>query len=155
MEHFRYLLVASQLLDECSDRTSSSNAVKLSTLTAHGSNEQEYAIVTASVEGAIICTILVLALVWLVHRFKHYINHKGATSSLIIALALCAIVALIGWEYVRTRLSCKIRQRTIDVTSAFVANLRAFEASTSSALTYIQGLDLVSRGYRLYVNCLF
>ena len=152
MEHFRYLLVASQLLDECSGQTNSSHAVTHKALDANKTIEHNFAIVNASFEGTIICTILALVLVWLVGRLREYISHNGAPGSLIMVLALCAVVALLGWGYIRTRLVCRVRQRTIDVASAFVANLRALEISTSNALTYIQEIDLVSRGYRMYMK---
>lgn len=152
MEHFRYLLVASQLLDECSGQTNPSNVVTLKAAGANRKIVHNYAIVSASFEGTIICTIIALVLVWLLRRFRDYVSHNGASSSLIMVLLLCAVVAFIGWTYIRTRLICRVRQRTIDVASAFVANLRAFEVSCSSALTYIQEIDLVSRGYRMCVD---
>ena len=123
-------------------------------LSANRSTEHNYAIVAASFEGATFCMILVLVLVWLARRLRDYVRDNGASGSLVVLLALFAIAAFLGWVYIRTRLVCRIRQRTIDVASAFVTNLRAFEASTSSALAYIQEVDLVSRGYRMYMGLL-
>ena len=149
MEHFRYLLVASQLLDECLGHVNSSNIATSHTPSRDGTVGQGYLTANASFEGAISCTFLVLALAWLLHRIREHLNQKGATSSLFIVLVACAVVAFIGWSYFHTRWLCTIRQRTIDVASVFVANVRAFEASTSSALVYIQEVELVSRGYQM------
>ena len=149
MEHFRYLLVASQLLDERLGQINSSNTATSHAVSANGSAERGYSTVDASFEGALSCTVLVLALAWLLHRIRDHLSQKGATSSLFIVLVVCATVTYIGWSYVHTRWLCTIRQRTIDVASILVANLRAFEASTSNALLYIQEVELVSRGYQM------
>ena len=151
MEHFRYLLVASQLLDECLGQINPTSILPSHMPSTDGAFDRGFTTVNASFEGALSCTVLVLALAWLLHRIRELLNQKGATNSIFIVLIVCAAVALVGWAYVHTRWLCTIRQRTIDVASMFVTNLRAFEASTSNALVYIQEVELVSRGYQMYL----
>jgi hypothetical protein len=62
-----------------------------------------------------------------------------------------AAVGTAGYTYLRMQWLQYLRQQAVDGASALVANLQAFDASTSSALALIQEVELVSRGYRLYV----
>ena len=62
-----------------------------------------------------------------------------------------AAVATAVYTYMRRQWLQYLRQEAVEGASALVTNLQAFEASTSSALALIQEVELVSRGYRLYV----
>ena len=62
-----------------------------------------------------------------------------------------AAVATAVYTYMRRQWLQYLRQESVEGASSLVTNLQAFEASTSSALALIQEVELVSRGYRLYV----
>lgn len=72
----------------------------------------------------------------------------GRTALVLVALAA---VATAGYTYMRRQWLLYLRQDAVEGVSALVTNLQAFEASTASALALIQEVELVSRGYRLYV----
>ena len=69
-----------------------------------------------------------------------------------LVLVAFAAVATAGYTYMRRQWLQYLRQEAIEGASALVTNLQAFEASTASALALIQEVELVSRGYRLYVR---
>jgi hypothetical protein len=111
LEHFRYLIVASQLLGEQSS--------------------------------------IRITLVWLIHWSRRKSGFSKAR--FVVVLIVFTFVATVSYGYVRRQWLQTLRQQAVENASALVTNLQAFEASTSSALALVQEVELVSRGYRLYV----
>jgi hypothetical protein len=146
LEHFRYLIVASQLLGgQDGLRTAS-----LPNFAAHGApSPQEFKVATISPTGAALSASTAFLLVWLIHWSRRQPGFSKSRSLLV--LAVFAAVATAVYTYTRRQWLQYLRQEAVEGASAVVANLQAFEASTSSALALIQEVELVSRGYRLYV----
>lgn len=144
LEHFRYLIVASQLLgDQGGLRTAS-----LHSFAANGRpNPHEFKIATVSPSGAALTSATAFVLVWLVHWSRRRGNFSKSRSLLVVLVF--AAVATAGYTYMRRQWLHYLRQEAVEGASALVTNLQAFEASTSSALALIQEVELVSRGYRL------
>lgn len=144
LEHFRYLVVASQLLgDQGGLRTASLHSF------APGGrpNPHEFKIATVSPSGAALTGATAFILVWLVHWSRRRGNFSKSRSLLVVIVF--AAVATAGYTYMRRQWLHYLRQEAVEGASALVTNLQAFEASTSSALALIQEVELVSRGYRL------
>ena len=73
-------------------------------------------------------------------------------SRTLLVMLVFAAVFTAGYTYMRRQWLQYLRQEAVKGASDLVTNLQAFEASTSSALALIQEVELVSRGYRLYVT---
>ncbi|CBX95396.1 hypothetical protein LEMA_P025480.1 [Plenodomus lingam JN3] len=144
LEHFRYLVVASQLLGEQGSLRTSS----IPSFAAHGrAGPQEFKAATISPAGAALTGSTAFILVWLVHWSRRQARFsKGRATLVVMAFA---VVATAVYTYMRRQWLQYLRQEAVEGASALVTNLQAFEASTSSALALIQEVELVSRGYRL------
>lgn len=84
-------------------------------------------------------------LTWLVNWARvSKSNPKGLAVFGVFALVSCLI-----YLYIRKQWLLHLRQQAVESAGVLVTNLQAFEASTASALTFIQEVELISRGYRL------
>lgn len=144
LEHFRYLIVASQLLGE----QSSIRTTTFSNANGRGP-APEFKVTAVSPTGAVLTAATAFTLVWLIHWSRRKSGFSKAR--FVVVLIVFAFVATVSYGYVRRQWLQTLRQQAVENASALVTNLQAFEASTSSALTLVQEVELVSRGYRLYV----
>lgn len=146
LEHFRYLVVASQLLGE-------NGSLRSAATHSHSADGRpgphEFTIATISPTGAALTGTTAFILVWLVHWSQRRDGFSKGRS-LLVVLAFAAVATGV-YTYMRRQWLQYLRREAVDGASALVTNLQAFEASTSSALALIQEVELVSRGYRLYV----
>jgi hypothetical protein len=146
LEHFRYLVVASQLLGE----QGGLRTTAFSSFATDGrTGPHAFTVATISTTGAALTASTAFLLVALVHWSRQ--QESFSKSRLVVVLVVFAVVATAVYAYMRRQWLQYLRQEAVDCASALVTNLRAFEASTSSALALIQEVELVSRGYRLYV----
>ncbi|KAF2009852.1 hypothetical protein BU24DRAFT_65584 [Aaosphaeria arxii CBS 175.79] len=145
LEHFRYLLVASQLLAE-------QGGLRAPSLPSFASDNriapQEFKVATTSVTGAGLTAATSFCLVWLVHWSRNR-STGFSVGRFLAVLAVFAAVATSCYAYIRRQWLQHLRQQAVEAASTLVTNLQAFEASTSSSLALIQEVELVSRGYRL------
>jgi hypothetical protein len=144
LEHFRYLVVASQLLG---GHDGLRTATIPSFAASDGPGPQEFKVATISPTGATLTGATAFTLVWLVHWSRRPPGFSKGRSLLV--LVVFAAVATAVYGYMRRQWLQYLRQEAVEGASAVVTNLQAFEASTSSALALIQEVELVSRGYRL------
>jgi hypothetical protein len=148
LEHFRYITVASQLLNEYLDQGSLPP-----TLPGHasdGATETDgLPSVTTSLYGAAVTAIVAFVLVYLIHWARN--GHDGATSKsrVVLVLIVFVVVAFVGYAYVRRQWLKFLRRHAVTEVTSLTANWQAFEVSASSALSLIQEVELVSKGYRL------
>lgn len=143
LEHFRYLVVASQLLGEQS-------SIRTATFPnyANGSGSgPEFKVTTISPNGAALTAATAFTLVWLIHWSRR--RSGFSKTRFMVVFVVFTVVATASYAYVRRQWLQTLRQQAVENVSALVTNLQAFEASTSYALALIQEVELVSRGYRL------
>lgn len=95
--------------------------------------------------GCVFVVSLLLAWAWRVSNGKSGIS-KGKA---IAALLLSAMVAVFLFTHARRRWLRSVRVKVIEFASLFVENSQAFDVLASNAVTLIQEVELVSRGYRL------
>jgi len=147
IEHFRYLIVASQLL---SDHTGQGTlrSVSLQNFPPNDrSPSPEFKVATINLTGAVLTGATAFILVWLLHWSR---SRAGFSKGrIVLVLVLFAVVASTSYGYARRQWLQYIRQQAVQGASVLITNLQAFEASTAAALALIQEVELVSRGYRL------
>lgn len=148
LEHFRYLIVASQLLGEHTGQGAFRTAAIPHFDPSTQSQSPGYKDASTSLTGASLTGAAAFLLVWLLHwsRSKPTGFSKGR---LFLAFLVFAAVAIICYAYMRRQWLQYLRQQAVEAASVLVANLQSFDTSTSSALALIQEVELVSRGYRL------
>jgi CHASE3 domain sensor protein len=68
---------------------------------------------------------------------------------MIIVLALLVGFAVISYAYMRRQWLQYLRQQSLAEVSEFVTKAQEFDTVVAGALTLVQEVELVSRGYRM------
>lgn len=150
LEHFRYILVASQLLNEYLDQGSLPPPTSVS---GPGSdcvaNEPAILTDTNTLYGAAATAGVAFAAVWLIHWARSAKGGHLSKSRMALVLTIFALISLVAYAYVRRQWLKYLRHQAVDAASNLTNNWQAFEVSSTSALQFIQEVELVSKGYRL------
>ncbi|RMY63262.1 hypothetical protein D0863_10676 [Hortaea werneckii] len=149
IEHFRYVIVASQLLNEYLDHGSLPRSAETELGGDGVQDESGIPDVKTSLYGAFAVAAFAFALVYLIHWARS--GHSSFLSHGRVALALTvfALVAFVGYAYVRRQWLKFLRRNAVESITTLTSNWQAFEVSSSSALGFIQEVELVSKGFRL------
>ncbi|KAF2088359.1 hypothetical protein K490DRAFT_56355 [Saccharata proteae CBS 121410] len=146
LEHFRYILVASQLLNEHIGQS----AFRYPTSPYGGSPPAvEYKGGAVDVAGAVVSGVGAFVVVWLIHWARGARPGGFSKSRLLLVMTALAVSSTIAYSFVQRQWLQHLRHRAIVLASDLVTNLQAFDTATASALMLIQEVELVSRGYRL------
>ncbi|KXT07566.1 hypothetical protein AC578_10196 [Pseudocercospora eumusae] len=149
LEHFRYTIVASQLLNEYLDH-GSLNPVSTPTVPSLGVDVTSDVLKeprdTANLVGALSAAALAFALVLLIDWLR---ARRISKSKVVLVLTVLAIAAFVGYGYLRRQWLQNLRRQVVEAVTALTTNWQAYELSSSSALSLIQEVELVSKGYRL------
>ena len=147
-EHFRYTIVASQLLNEFLDQ-GSLPPVEPGYGLDGASETISVPSVTTSLYGAAATAVVAFALVYLIHWARSGRNGAASRSRVALVFSLLLVTAFVGYAYLRRQWLQHLRRRAVAEVSASTANWQTFEVTASSALSLIQEVELVSKGYRL------
>ena len=149
IEHFRYTIVASQLLNEYLDHgTFNPNAS--ASLGLDGTTDDPGAHeAAASLFGAAAAASVALAIVYILHWSRTRRGAFWSKSKVTLVLTVLAVAALVGYQYGRRQWLKSLRRQAVTAASDLTTNWQSFEASSSSTLSFIQEVELVSKGYRL------
>ena len=149
MEHFRYVIVASQLLNEYLDYgTLQSSPVTRSTFDSPA-DAAGRSNTSTSVYGAAATIAIALALVLMIHWARSRAGGSMSRGRIGLALTVFAVLAVFGYAYIRRQWLKFVRHNAVTAASMLTANWQAFEVSSSSAMSFIQEVELVSKGYRI------
>lgn len=148
LEHFRYILVASQLLNEYLDQGSLPPPTSVSGQDGVA-NEPDILKDANSLYGAAVTAAVAFAAVWLIHWARSAKGGHVSKSRILLVLTLFALVALVAYAYIRRQWLKYLRHQAVGAATNLTNNWQAFEVSSTSALQFIQEVELVSKGYRL------
>jgi hypothetical protein len=150
LEHFRYLIIASQLLSEQS-RPGSFNPL------AHMRSPEvlpnDVLASTTSLEGAIVAVAISFAVVWVIHWSTH-IRSSSLTSSWVrgcLAVLFVAFGLVLVYIYSLRNISRRTHRSTTNAISSFVDHAHTFDGVTSTSLKLIQEVEIVARGYDIAI----
>lgn len=142
LEHFRYILIASQLLnDHVAPGTFRHNLQQAPAPT-------EYGPATISILGAGISAAVAFALVWVLHwaRGEGWSFHRNR---LFLLVGSFILAGLLFYGYIRRQWLQLLRHQALTTSADFVTSAQSFEATSIATLTMIQEVELVSRGYKM------
>lgn len=149
LEHFRYIIVASQLLNEHLDQGSLPPA-GVSGFGLDGSlGESALSSVSSSLYGAAATAAVAFAVVCLIHWARSGSDGVTSKSRVVFAFLVLVVVAVVGYTAFRRQWLKFLRRHAVTEVNSLTANWQAFEVSASSAMSIIQEVELVSKGYRL------
>ncbi|KAI1001678.1 hypothetical protein K3495_g6524 [Podosphaera aphanis] len=146
LERFRYLIVASQLLNlhnypvpSITSRTdqSQSQAGESATFQAFSSS------------GAAITALSVFTISWLIHWTRSSAGSAVAKGRIAILVIVLGILGMMAYAYLRRQWLQRLRQETLEVLSSLISASHDFDSAASNALLLIQEVELVSRGYQI------
>ncbi|KAI9741110.1 MAG: hypothetical protein M1834_002823 [Cirrosporium novae-zelandiae] len=144
IEQFRYIIVASQLLNEHSTTTffKPTKGVALDPITP--TQRSEYDLRGVAVTAAIAFTVALL-LRWA----RGHERARWPWPRLSVVGIFFSIMIAIFYVHVRRQWLKQLRHQAIDSTALMISESQALDGAASSAITLIQEVELVSRGYRL------
>lgn len=148
LEHFRYIIVASQLLNEYLDQgvTSHEPTVQPASL---GATAAEHGDLPTSFYGAAATALVAFTVVYFINWARNSRNGAISKSRIVLVLTGLAVVAVVGYAYIRRQWLNYLRQQAVGAVSTLTTNWQACEVAGTSTLAFIQEVELVSKGYRL------
>ncbi|KAK7427670.1 hypothetical protein QQZ08_005776 [Neonectria magnoliae] len=141
LEQFRYTIIASQLLNGHS-------AIAQHPLSAHSgvtpTNDENQSLL--STEGILASILAALA----VAVISSWVVESGITRKrLVFFIFLCVAGILLGQIYMRRQWLRYRRSQSLSEITAFIENSHSQDSTSGAALSLIQEVELVSRGYRI------
>lgn len=141
LEHFRYILIASQLLNE----TTTANP---SFRQPAPSSQPQLTTTAVSFIGAALSAALSFALVCAINWTRGGPQHAFSKSRLFLVVVAFTLAGLVLYGYARRQWLKHLRQQAVSTASDLVAHAQTYEGTAVSTLALIQEVELVSRGYR-------
>jgi hypothetical protein len=152
LEEFRYIIVASQLLSEHTYHAQGSQ-LELSKESTPGASAPHLGSFTLT--GAAITAGVAFGIAWTLHWIRRAESRSSVSRRTAIAISIFVVLATLLYAYVRRQWLQYLRQQTLIETTNFVAKAQGLDTTLSAAVTLIQEVELVSRGYRMYVAPVF
>lgn len=148
LERFRYTIVASQLLSVQSylGQASSNQSKDTKSLFQHPPQYAAFSIV-----GALLTASLAFGITWLVHWVRGSRNTALKGSRIVIFLVALVVSIVVLYAYMRRQWLQYLRQNAISEITTFVSIAQEFDQVAAGAMTLVQEVELVSRGYRMLV----
>lgn len=149
LEKFRYIIVASQLLSDIQNPSAYNRQTfpPPVTRTAWESSEEQDTKVTWS--GLLLTIATAFALTWSI-RWLHNTTWAGSNRGrLSLVTAVIALVVVVLYVYLRRQRLANLRMQAVEGASSLTSIAQSFDAVASAALTLIQEVELISRGYRM------
>jgi hypothetical protein len=146
LERFRYIIVASQLLNTHSFPGQASHGHSREATIPPPDAPQLGNITLA---GIAVTASFAFALAWLIHWTRGAGSSTAGKGRMVIFLAFVVVLATVSYAYMRRQWLQYTRQQSLAEVSDFVSKAQSFDSIVGGALTLVQEVELVSRGYRL------
>lgn len=153
LEQFRYTIVASQLLSDHAHPSSYKPSIDSSlgeTETNPQSTQAES--VALSWQGASSTGAIAFALVWSLHWARGAGNALSGTLRIALVILVFGIALVLSYTFLRRHWLHYLRHQAVAGASSFVSTTQAYDGAATAAITLIQEVELVSRGYRMWVR---
>lgn len=147
LERFRYLIVASQLLNAHSYLGQAAYIPSRDVAVASPDAPQIGAFTLA---GVAVTASFAFAMAWLIHWAKGGASSTAGKGRMLVLLAVIVLLAITSYAYMRRQWLQYLRQQSLAEISDFVVKGHDFDTAAAGALTLVQEVELVSRGYRMY-----
>jgi hypothetical protein len=147
IEQFRYTIVASQLLSghSIAGQHTYHNRPKETPEAAHDAG-------LATSNGLIATAAAALVMAWMV-RWVYSGGYAHLTKKRVVFSAVVLVaVAVVSQAYVRQQWLRYLRNQALNEVTTFISRSQDFDSASSAALSLIQEVELVARGYRMYAE---
>jgi len=152
LEHFRYVVIASQLLVDTtapSNHRLSSSFPAAATFPPQPAPSTSISNASLGPGGILLAAVAASPILYILRSIRT--GWSSGISWIAISL-LCCAVAVVGsllYAYARRQWLKSLRRQAVLAASAFVAAMQDYETTAASLLTFVQEVELVSKGYRL------
>lgn len=152
LEQFRYTIVASQLLSDHAHPSSYKPSIDPSLAeTETNAQSTEAESVALSWQGTSSTGAIAFALVWSLHWARGAANALSGTLRIALVMLVFGIALVLSYTFLRRHWLHYLRHQAVDGASSFVSTTQAYDGAATAAITLIQEVELVSRGYRMWV----
>lgn len=155
LEQFGYTIVASQLLNEYSAPSYSAATSILRNNTPETESQNVSPTASFGVHGAIFTAGASFAIVWLLNWTRSAQNTGSGFRRGIAFILFLLAVAAVFYAFAKRQWLKYLRHQAVQSASELVGNAQTFDSAASASIVFIQEVELVSRGYRMYVYTLF
>lgn len=102
-----------------------------------------------SITGASATGFGAFSFVWMLYWARGGRQPHLRTSRILLTLFFVTVGSLLFYSFLRRQWLLFLRRQAVDTAAQFVTQAQEFDAVTSVALSIVQDVELVSRGYRL------
>lgn len=99
--------------------------------------------------GAALTASVAFGLVWAIHWARGDSTSSFPLGRVTVVMMILAGLATFAYAYIRRQWLQYLRQQILTETGTFIANAQDLDGATTAAMTLIQEVELVSRGYRM------
>ena len=145
LERFRYIIVASQLLNTHSFLGQTSQQSRDASLPVPDAPQ----LGNITVSGIAVTASFAFALAWLIHWTRGGEKSAVGKGRTVVFLTLLIGFAIVSYAYMRRQWLQYLRQQSLAEVSEFVTKAQELDTVVAGALTLVQEVELVSRGYRM------
>ncbi|KFZ14963.1 hypothetical protein V501_02951 [Pseudogymnoascus sp. VKM F-4519 (FW-2642)] len=145
-ERFRYIIVASQLLN---DRQYHGQGYGSKSPPRSSEDAPVTSLNTFSPRGAVVTASVAFGVSWMIRWGSAGRDWISITLRCIVIAALLVAGAIIGQAYLRRKWLLYLREQNITEATRLVGQTQDLDSAVTAALSLIQEVELVSRGYRL------
>ncbi|KAI9048196.1 hypothetical protein LZ554_007991 [Drepanopeziza brunnea f. sp. 'monogermtubi'] len=146
LERFRYIIVASRLLNAHSYIGQALHG-QSQELTVQAPEALQLSAIT--LVGAAVTSSMAFALAWLTHWTRSHGSPSAGRGRMAILLFIIILVVAVSYAHMRRQWLQYLRQQSLAEMSGFAAKAQRLDSAIGAALTLVQEVELVSRGYRL------
>lgn len=148
LEQFGYVIVASQLLNEHSAPSYTSAADVMSTWRPAEMPSQS---ANFGLQGAIVTGTTSFSIAWLLHWGRSRTGSGFNPRKVGVLIILVPLLGMAFFAFARRQWLKYLRHQAVQAAATLVSNAQGFDSAASASVVFIQEVELVSRGYRMYV----
>lgn len=148
LEQFGYVIVASQLLNEHNAPSYPSAADVLAN--SHPADLPSIS-TTFGLQGAVVTASTSFSIAWLLSWSRSRTGTGLSPRRVGVLLVLVPVIGVLFYAFAKRQWLKYLRHQAVDAAVAFISNAQAFDSAASASVVFIQEVELVSRGYRMYV----
>lgn len=106
---------------------------------------------TVGIQGAIVTASTSFSIAWLLHWGRSRAGPGFNSRKVVVLLILVPVLGVLFYAFAKRQWLKYLRHQAVDVAATFIGNAQGFDSAASASVVFIQEVELVSRGYRMYI----